>query len=288
VTCLRTALGTAARSLAALPHASPRLEAELLLCEVLARPRSHLAAWPERELTPAQQAVFAGLLHRRLEGEPMAYLLGWRAFWSLTLRVTPAVLIPRPETELLVELALAEAGNRHPERGGKHLMAADLGTGSGAIAAALARERPDWTLYATDLSAAALAVAEDNFRRLGLPVQTRPGPWYAALPSGLCLDLIVSNPPYIPGDDPHLGQGDLPREPRAALAAGPDGLDALRILCADASGHLRPAGSILLEHGHDQGEAVRDLLRQAGFTKVRSWRDLAGHERVSGGRRAAY
>jgi len=287
MTDLRAALTRATQALAALPHASPRLEAELLLCEVLDQPRSHLVAWPERALTPAQQAAFTGLLQRRLEGVPVAYLLGQRAFWSLTLRVTPAVLIPRPETELLVELALAAGDRWRVEHSGMPYRVADLGTGSGAVAAALAQERPNWMLHATDLSAMALAVADDNFRRLGLPVQSGLGPWYAALPSGLRLDLIISNPPYIPDGDSHLERGDLPREPRMALAAGADGLDALRVLCAGAFERLRPAGSILLEHGYDQGTAVRDLLRQAGLAEVRTWRDLAGHERVSGGRRGA-
>jgi release factor glutamine methyltransferase len=283
---LRAALGAAVPAIAALPHASPRREAEWLLCAVLDRPCSYLAAWPEQMLTPVQQATFERLLQRRLAGEPVAYLLGQQGFWSLTLQVTPAVLIPRPETELLVELALAEGDRQLAAPLGKRpLTVADLGTGSGAIAAALAHERPTWHLYATDLSAAALAVAMANFRRLNLPVQTYLGPWYAALPPALRLDIIVSNPPYIQDDDRHLQQGDLIWEPTTALMGGADGLESLRTLCVGAVAHLRPGGAILLEHGYDQGETTRILLEQAGFQGVRTWCDLAGHERVSGGRR---
>lgn len=284
MTCLRATRDTAAQALAKLPHANPRLEAELLLCKVLARSRSFLAAWPEWPLTAAQQATFTELLQRRLAGEPIAYLLGNKEFWSLVVQVTPAVLIPRPETELLVELALALGDRKQSDGSDRPCIVADLGTGSGVIAAALARERPRWSLYATDCSAAALTVAEANFHHLGLPVRTYRGTWYGALAQDLLFDLIISNPPYIPTGDPHLGQGDLPWEPRTALAAGADGLDALRILCAGAPQHLHNDGSILLEHGWDQGAAVRDLLRQAGFRAVRTWRDLAGQERVSGGR----
>lgn len=270
---------TSAR-LARLPQASPRLEAELLLAEILGRPRGALIAWGEQPLTIEQSQRLDHWLERRLAGEPIAYLLGRREFWSLELQVDPRVLIPRPETELLVELALAAFPADDP------IQAVDLGTGSGAIAAALARERPRWSLEATDLSQEALGLAEANFRRLGLDgrVRTHAGDWCQALPSTTRYHLMVSNPPYLRDADPHLKQGDLPREPRLALTAGTDGLDACRTLIRQAPAHLRPGGLLLLEHGFDQGEPVRCLLRAAGFREVCTHADLAGWERVGSGR----
>ncbi len=267
----------AARQRLAGPQAA--LEAQALLAHVLGRPRSHLLAWPERPVAAAAAARFRTLLARRAAGEPLAYLTGEREFWSLPLRVTPAVLIPRPETELLVELTLAQlpAGP---------CGVADLGTGSGAIALALASERPAWRLDASDASAAALAVARDNARRLDLAARVafHHGPWYAALPRGVRYHALVSNPPYVASGDPHLTRGDLPFEPRAALAAGPDGLAALRALVDGAPDRLHPGGWLLLEHGHDQGAAVRALLRARGFVAVATHRDLAGLPRATLGR----
>jgi release factor glutamine methyltransferase len=265
--------------LSRLPDNDPRLEAEILLASVLEKPRTYLLAWPERELTADQQARLDDLIERRLRGEPVAYLTGRREFWSLDLTVTPATLIPRPETELLVELALelipADAGWR----------IADLGTGSGAIAAAIAAARPGCSITATDTSAEALAVAENNFRKLGFAnITTACGIWYTALAKEERFDLLVSNPPYVAEDDPHLQQGDLPHEPRAALAAGPDGLNDLRQIIAEAPRHLTPGGWLLLEHGFEQGAEVRRLLQAAGFTEITTHRDLAGLERVSAGR----
>lgn len=277
MTCLQSALLQAIQVLTLLPQASPRLEAELLLCAVLDRPRSYLATWPEQSLSPAQTAAYANLLHRRQQGEPIAYILGYRDFWTLTLQTTPDALIPRPETELLIELALQIGATDTA------LEIVDLGTGSGAVALALAQERPNWIVHATDQSATALALANSNARQLQQSLHIHLGNWYAALPSLLRFDLILSNPPYIPENDPHLNQGDLLWEPRQALASGPDGLEALRILCAGSQKHLKPGGSILLEHGYNQGYAVRNLLQQAGLTTIQTWRDLAGHERVTGG-----
>lgn len=275
-----TVLDRAALELAVLPHSDRRPEAELLLAEVLGKDRTYLFAWPERVLTPQQERAFRALLHRRLGGEPIAYILGHREFWSLQLQVTPAVLIPRPETELLVELALDAFPPRRP------VAVADLGTGSGAVAAAIAHERPHWSVWATDVSAAALAVAKENFRRCGLDeIETRRGAWCAALPPTKRFDLIVGNPPYVAERDPHLERGDLPREPRSSLAAGPDGLDEIRRIVARAPSHLKVGGLLLLEHGFDQGKRIRALLRQSGFTKVRTRRDLADLDRVSGGYR---
>lgn len=256
-----------------------RSEAELLLAHALGTSRSWLYAWPEHVPAPAQQARFAELVEARVRGEPVAYLLGEREFWSLRLAVTPAVLIPRADTERLVELALA----RLPA--GTALQVADLGTGSGAIALAIASERAQARVLATDASPAALALARRNAHDLRLAnVEFAQGDWCAALGTRQ-FDLIASNPPYIAEGDPHLLQGDLRFEPRAALGSGPDGLDAIRAIVAQAPRHLLADGWLLLEHGFDQATAVRALLADAGYREIGSARDHAGHERVSGARR---
>jgi release factor glutamine methyltransferase len=248
----------------------------MLLSLILDRPRSHLVAWPDRPLEAAQLAAFRALVERRADGEPVAYVVGERAFWTFRLRVTPDTLIPRPETELLVERALA----RIP--GGAAWRIADLGTGSGAVAAALASERPACRVLATDASTRALAVARANLDRLGLArVETRAGDWCTALPTGALFDLIVSNPPYVAEHDPHLSRGDVSREPRVAVAAGADGLEAVRRLVACAPRHLAPGGWLLLEHGFDQGGAVRRILEDAGLLTPTTYRDLAGLDRVT-------
>ena len=252
-----------------------RREAELLLAHVLGRSRTSLFAWPEFQPAPERCALFGQLVDARWRGEPIAYLTGRREFWSLDLAVTPDVLIPRPETELLVEWALA----RLPRD--VACAAADLGTGSGAIALALASERPRARIVATDASAHALEVARGNARRLRIAnVAFAHGDWCAAL-DATRFDLIVSNPPYIAAGDPHLGQGDLRHEPAAALVSGSDGLDAIRAIVARAPAHLRPRGGLLLEHGWDQAAHVRGLLRDHGFGAVHSVRDASGHERVT-------
>lgn len=254
------------------------VDTELLLAEALGRSRSWLYAHPEAAVPAPARARFEALLARRQAGEPVAYLLGRQGFWSLELEVSPATLIPRPETELLVELALA----RLPA--GQSLRVADLGTGSGAIALALARERPQAHVVATDASAEALTVARRNAARLGLGrVEFRDGDWLVPLAQER-FDLIASNPPYIEQDDPHLAQGDLRFEPPAALASGADGLDAIRVIVRDAGRHLHPGGWLLLEHGWNQGPAVRVLLEAAGFSEVATERDLEGRDRVSLGR----
>jgi len=274
--CIGSLLASAKLKLARLPHASPRLEAETLLSFCLEQPRSHLYAWPQRGVPPEALSRFQRLLQRRLTGEPLAYLLGRREFWSLDLLVTPATLIPRPETELLVELALKLLPEHPPQR------VLDLGTGSGAIAAALAWERPGWGLTASDASPATLAVARHNFERLSLGnLRSFLGDWYQALPPGERFHLILSNPPYIPARDPHLGLGDLPWEPRSALAAGPDGLEAIRSIMAGAAERLEPDGWLLLEHGFDQGPSVRALAQQAGLREIRTHTDLEGLERAT-------
>jgi len=257
---------------------TPRLDAELLLCEVLERPRSYLFTWPERDLTPEQTEAFNGLLTRRLEGEPVAHILGRREFWTLELSVTPDTLIPRPETELLVETALA----RIPVDAEWNI--ADLGTGSGAIALAIASERPGCRITAVERSDEALAVARENAARNGLDnVVFVGGSWFEPL-AGRHFEMIVSNPPYIPQRDPHLNEGDVRFEPMTALASGTDGLDDIRHLVAAAPAFLAAPGWLLLEHGYDQGADVVALLQQAGYREGDDLEDLQGHGRVAVGR----
>lgn len=257
----------------------PSDEAELLLLEVLGRPRAWLFAHRDAAVAPEADVRFRDLVARRAAGAPVAYLVGRRGFWTLDLTVTPDTLIPRPETELLVEEALARLDPEAPAR------VADLGTGSGAIALAIASERPRAQVVATDRSEAALAVARGNAAMHGLAdrVVFRCGDWFMPL-AGERFDLVASNPPYIAEDDPHLGQGDLRHEPPSALASGIDGLDAIRAIVAAAPAHLLPGGWLLLEHGFDQGPAVRALLRARGFDGVATARDLERRDRVSLGR----
>ncbi|RDH81841.1 MAG: peptide chain release factor N(5)-glutamine methyltransferase [endosymbiont of Seepiophila jonesi] len=276
---IKQTLEEAASILGVQPDGSSQLEAAVLLCHLLEKPRSHLYAWPEKMLDSAQYQAYLALLQRRLRGEPIAYITGRREFWSLELEVTPDTLIPRPDTELLVELALAHLAQEN------HCRIADLGTGSGAIALAIAGERPDCEIHATDRSSAALAVARKNGDKLGFNnVHFHLGSWFEALPGHDCFRLILSNPPYIPNGDPHLAQGDLSSEPREALAAGHDGLDDIREITTAAHNHLLPGGWLLLEHGFDQAAAVQALLLEAGLTEVLSHCDLAGHERITEGR----
>jgi len=250
-------------------------EADLLLAQVLDRPRSWLFAHGEMELPPALAERFAALIARRECGEPVAYLTGCAGFYGLELMVTPDTLIPRPETELLVEMALERLPPETPAR------LLDLGTGSGAIALALARARPHAAITASDASPAALAVARANAAALGIGnVSFQRSDWYAGLEDAH-FDLVVSNPPYVRADDPHLARGDVRFEPATALASGIDGLDALRNIIAGAHRHLVPGGWLLLEHGYDQGKAVRILLTAAGFTQVRTVRDLECRDRVA-------
>lgn len=256
---------------------SPRLDAELLCCHVLGAERSLCFSHPERPLTAEEESAIRALLERRRAGEPIAYLLGRRGFWSLDLAVNRHVLIPRPETELLVERCLAHV----PPGASQDLC--DLGTGSGAIALALASERPNCRVTAVDRSEHALAVARSNGERCGLRVEWLHGDWFAPL-EGRRFHLIASNPPYVADADPHLGRGDVRHEPRRALAAGPDGLDALRTIIARAPDHLQPGGWLVVEHGHDQEQPVNALLDAAGFTEVACHRDLAGLPRISEGR----
>lgn len=257
----------------------PRIDARALAAHASGRTREWLAAHGNEAVAPAIAAQFRALARRRAAGEPLAYLLGWREFYGLRFAVSPAVLIPRPDTELLVRWAIEHAP---PE--GRVL---ELGTGSGAIAVTLALQRPDLRVTATDLSADALAVAAGNRDRLMGAAAGRltllQGDWYAALPAEARFDVVVSNPPYIAADDPHLQQPDLACEPRGALTDGHDGLDALRAIAAGARRVLVPDGCLACEHGWDQGAAVRALLTRAGLSGVRTLRDDEGRERVTFG-----
>ena len=257
---------------------SPRLDAEILLAHVLEAPRSQLHAWPEQRVDDSKMRQFALLVVARSKGRPIAHLTGKRDFWSLSLKVTAATLIPRPETELLVEetLRIVPAGARW--------YIADLGTGSGAIALSLARERPYCKFVATDISRLALDVAQENASNLKITnVDFLEGEWFTPIASRR-FGVIVSNPPYIPNDDPHLHTGDLRFEPRLALTGGPDGLAAIRKIVLRAPTHLESGGVMLLEHGYDQAERVRGLLTAAGFINIHSVIDLAGNSRVTMGR----
>jgi release factor glutamine methyltransferase len=252
-------------------------DARALLGHALARDAAWLIAHAGAALDRAQRERFEALIARRAAGEPVAYLTGEREFYSLAFKVTPAVLIPRPETELLVERALEHLPENAPRR------VLDLATGSGCVAVAIARHRPLARLTAADVSSAALGVARDNALRHGASIEFVESDWFAAL-GGRRFDLIVANPPYVAAGDPHLAQGDLRFEPRAALVAGASGLECIGPLVAQAHARLLPGGWLLFEHGHDQAARARALLERVGYADVASWRDLAGIERVSGGR----
>ena len=253
---------------------TPRLDAELLLAQALGKSRGYLHTWPERELEASQHERYQAALARRRAGEPVAYILGRQGFWSLDLDVASHTLIPRPDTELLVETALALLP-------ATPLQVLDLGTGTGAIALALACERPAWQVTGVDRVAEAVALAQGNGTRLQLAnARFAESCWFSAL-AGQRFQLIVSNPPYIAAADPHLSQGDVRFEPSSALVAGIDGLDDIRVIIEQAPAHLLAGGWLLLEHGFDQAEAVRELLAQRGFAAVDSRRDLGGHQRIS-------
>ncbi len=266
----------AVRQALALEQDEARSEVQALLQAELGVSRAYLLAHPERVLTEQELSRYQASLQRRLQGEPLAYILGEREFYGLNFKVTPATLIPRPDTELLVELALA----RISSAGARVL---DLGTGSGAIALSIAHGRPDVEVMAVDASEAALSVAQENAGRLRIRNASFVlGDWFAAL-GGMRFDLIVSNPPYIAANDRHLAQGDLRFEPACALASGADGLHDIRHIISEAGAHLAAGGWLMLEHGYDHAAQVRALLREAGFNNIHSDKDLAGIERVSGG-----
>ncbi|MGD2117835.1 MAG: peptide chain release factor N(5)-glutamine methyltransferase [Chromatiales bacterium] len=279
-TSVQQALQQAEQQLAQNPDIDFRLEAALLLGHVLDKGRTWLIAWPDKTLTDDQIEIFQQLLQRRCHGEPISHITGTREFWGLSLEVTEQTLIPRPETELMVETVLQRFADH------KEMHVLDLGTGSGAIAAALASERPDWCLLATDRSSAALEVASRNFSRLGLPVATQKSDWFKQIQPQQ-FDLIVSNPPYIESADPHLGRGDLRFEPLEALAAGPEGLDDLQQIIADARAYLRDNAALLVEHGYQQGNKVRRLFQEQAYYGIETLSDYASHERITLGFRPA-
>lgn len=253
------------------------VDAQMLLAHVVGRSRGWLYAHGDAGVAAAAVAGFERLVERRAVGEPVAYLLGSQGFWRFELRVTPDTLVPRAETERLVELAL----ERIPP--GAKVDVLDLGTGSGAIALAIASERPLARVVATDASSAALGVAEANARSLHVGnVRFARGDWWSAVGDAR-FDVIASNPPYIAEGDPHLSQGDLPHEPPGALASGTDGLEAIRVIAGGVRRHLRPGGWLLLEHGFDQGPAVRAVLQRAGLADVATAPDLEGRDRVTMG-----
>ncbi len=254
-----------------------RLDAELLLAAALGKPRSFLHTWPERIVSTEAALAFAGYLQRRRTGEPVAYILGQQGFWKLDLEVAPHTLIPRPETEMLVEAALELVPAFAPAQ------VLDLGTGTGAIGLALANDRQQWKITAVDRVPEAVALAERNRQRLQLDnAEVLNSHWFSAL-EGRHFDLIISNPPYIAETDPHLSMGDVRFEPGSALTSGPDGLDDLRTIISEAPAHLTPGGWLLLEHGYDQGPAVRELLIRHGFERIQTRRDLGEHERITFG-----
>ena len=254
-----------------------RLDAELLLAAALGKSRSYLHTWPEKIVSSEAALTFAEYLLRRRAGEPVAYILGQQGFWNLDLEVAPHTLIPRPDTELLVETALALL----PASPARVL---DLGKGSGAIALSLASERPTWHVTAVDRVLEAVALAERNRQRLQLDnVNVFTSHWFSAL-ADQRFDLIISNPPYIAAGDVHLAEGDVRFEPESALVAGADGLDDIREIITASAQHLNAGGWLMLEHGYDQAAAVRQLLQDAGFAAVESRKDLGGHERITLGR----
>ena len=274
----------------ALSHASSRLiqsessvlDAELLLAHALVKSREFLITWPETDLSEPEQKAFINLLEQRVIGHPIAHLIGSRAFWNFDLLVSSDVLIPRPETELLVELT-CEYLDEH------NLVLADLGTGSGAIALAIANERKSWHIVATDFSQAALNVAKINAQNLKLDnIEFRQGVWTNALKGGRgneqnaeLFDAIISNPPYIDKKDENLSQGDVRFEPMQALVAEEKGLADLKKITTTAQEYLKPGAILLLEHGYQQGEAVRQLLKQSEYKNILTYKDLAGHERAT-------
>lgn len=273
----------AGTTIAAVMQRAPveQLEARMLIGHVTQLTRVQLITQSERAFSAAEAEQLNTLFQRRVAGEPMAYLLGEREFFGLTFKVDPAVLIPRPDTELLVELAL-----QHLPQDGRVL---DMGTGSGAIAIAIAHTRHDAQVTALDVSESALLVAQSNAQNNQVEVEFLRSDWFTALAEQVAaqqFDLIVSNPPYIVAGDRHLSEGDLRFEPIDALTDHADGLSALRIISKQAADYLSDDGWLLMEHGYDQAEAVRDLLKQDGYTEVQSWRDLANIERVSGGKKS--
>lgn len=254
---------------------SPSLDAAVLLCHALDKPRSFLLTWPDKLLDAEQLTQFASLLERRLGGEPVAYIVGEREFWSLPLDVAPSTLIPRPDTERLVEIALDKASDSEGD-------ILDLGTGTGAIALALASELPNRRVWGVDLKEDARQLASSNAKKLNiLNCEFRSGSWFDPIESGTQFALIVSNPPYIEKSDPHLSQGDVRFEPLSALVAEDNGLADIKYISEVAQSYLQPGGWLMFEHGYDQGIAVRDLLASLGYDQVETFKDYGNNDRVT-------
>ncbi|MCE3045837.1 peptide chain release factor N(5)-glutamine methyltransferase [Legionella sp. 16cNR16C] len=275
---IKTALSNATEVLADL-YDTARIDAEILLAYTLSKTRTYLYTHPEQPLNTEQYQRFQTLVKERQLGRPVAYLIKMREFWSLPLKVTESTLIPRPETELIVELCLRLI----PEQ--RDIRIIDLGTGSGAIALALAKERPQWEVYACDISEQALDVAKENAASLNITnIHFFQSDWFSAIPDDMQFHAIVSNPPYIPQTDPHLQQGDLRFEPQSALASGEDGLTAIRDIMQQSIARLNRDGLLLIEHGYDQKTVVGSMLKDYGYQKLQCWKDVQGLDRVSGGR----
>ena len=258
---------------------SPRLDAQILLAHSLQKNRTWLATWSDKNLTQSEINDFNHLLKRRQLGEPVAHITGTREFWSLDLKVSRDTLIPRPETELMVEQIL----EKYPQTTDINLL--DLGTGSGAIALALASERPEWNIIATDKSAPALNIARQNAQQLALKnIRFIAGSWFEPLndlyPDKHQFDIIASNPPYIPRTDPHLSEGDVRFEPLSALASGDDGLDDIRLICQQASAFLKPSGRLIIEHGFDQKSDIHSIFMDSGYKNIEQMSDLARQPRL--------
>lgn len=259
---------------------SPKLDAELLLCHILNCQRSYLYTWPEKRLENTQVLAFRELFQKRQQGHPIAHLIGEREFWGLPLKVTPDTLIPRPDTEVLIETALSllPAGLQSPK-------ILDLGTGTGAIALALKSELPNSEVTAIDFSEAALQVAKTNSEELNLTIKTIHSSWFEKLPAGEKFDLIASNPPYIEDNDEHLTLGDVRFEPITALTSGEDGLDDIRLIAKQAIDYLLPAGWLILEHGYNQSKAARDILKQNSYQNIETRQDYGHNDRITFGQK---
>lgn len=272
---IEAALKAAAEQLFESGSDSPSLDANVLLCHVLDKPRSYLLTWPDKSLDTQQQHQFDALIERRKAGEPVAYIIGEREFWSLPLKVSPSTLIPRPDTERLVELALDKAQLIDGD-------ILDLGTGTGAIALALASELPLRKVFGIDLREEAWQLASDNAERLGIAnASFWNGSWFTPVPSGTKFALVVSNPPYIEENDPHLTLGDVRFEPKSALVAQDNGLADIKTISENARDYLLNEGWLLFEHGYDQGAAVREILQGFGYSNVETQKDYAGNDRVT-------
>ena len=273
---IQSVLREAADTLAAVSD-SALLDTEVLLCLAINKPRSHLRAWPDLQLQPEQLSIFAALLAQRQQGTPIAYITGNREFWSRDFQITPDVLIPRPDTELLIELSLKLIPADQP------IKIIDLGTGSGIIAVTLAAERPHAQISAVDFSLAALRIAQFNADKHRINnIEFYQSNWFADVPDTQ-FDLIISNPPYIAEDDSHLRQGDVRFEPQTALCAPEQGLADIRIIANAARNHLKPCGHLLIEHGYNQQQAVQALFKDLHYDCVQTYADLSGQPRVTYG-----